>query len=169
MNLGVDKIIKSNFVLMLNCGDFLYLNRDCSYILDKQDYYNSFYTNTLLIDQHGSEKIWNASHESLDKFMSINHQSVFINVANFRKLGGFSLKYKIASDYDFFRRYLQNRYELIKIDIPPICKFQSFGGFSDKFRFKLELETALIRFKFKKNPIIFLVHFFRLLKYKVKA
>ena len=167
MNLGVSKITNSNYVLMLNCGDYLLFDENSSFDIKTIDYNKSFYMNTLLLDEFGLEKLWTASHNKLSKFMSINHQSVFINVAIFKKLNGFSLNYKIASDYDFFRRHLSEGFDLVKIDVSPICKFQSFGGFSDKYRFRLEAETAKIRFKFTKNILIFLVHFLRFIKYKL--
>lgn len=168
MNKGVDKISTANFVLMLNCGDELELKSGQTYIFNKDELKNtSFYTDTILVNRDSSTKLWIGDHNQLNKFMSVNHQSVFINVALFKLIKGFSLKYQIASDYNFLREFLHNGFFLKKIHNAPICKFQSFNGYSELYRSKLEFETAIIRFKFDKNIFYFLVHMLRYIKFKI--
>ena len=168
MNKGVDKILTSNFVLMLNCGDEIILKSNESYYIKSEELFNtSFYTDTILIGRNLTTSLWVGDHTRLNKFMSVNHQSIFINVSLFKQINGFSLSYKIASDYNFLRQYLINGFILKKIPNRTICKFQSFDGYSEIYRSKLEFETACIRYKYDKNVFYYLVHILRYIKFKL--
>ena len=80
-------------------------------------------------------------HRSLLSTCSINHQSVFIGRAVYKRFQ-FDTRFLVEMDYDFWLRCLRANVPFIKLDVP-IAKF-SLGGMSSGL--KLRLHIYLMRF-----------------------
>lgn len=50
------------------------------------------------------------------KGMSISHQSMFISRRIYKRLGNYDLKYRLAADYDFLLRMMEDHVDLMKIE-----------------------------------------------------
>ncbi len=91
----------------------------------------------------------------------------FIKTKDAKKIGGWSLKYKTSSDYDFFYKML-TKYKMRGM----ICKkkeifgYRRSGGFSSNVPYLKWLnECSQIRLDNNQNPIfVYLIHIIRIIK-----
>lgn len=75
----------------------------------------------------------------------VSHPGVFVKRRVYEEIGGYSLTYRVASDYDFLLRVLKSGYKLSAIQ--KSISAYSLGGYSDspKVRIKSIFETEIIR------------------------
>jgi glycosyltransferase involved in cell wall biosynthesis len=111
INKGVD-LATGEFTLILNSNDVFFSYQTVENIVDFHTINNCsvsiadvVYLNSKgLISRYYSSNFW---HPVLLKFGFMPpHQASVIKTKLYKELGGYSLKYKIASDYDFFVKVL---------------------------------------------------------------
>lgn len=109
MNKGVERAT-GDYIFFLNADDYIVDANVISNAVEeiKQDVSDIYYGNIeVRTYQHGVSiyKPWNEN--SLISALSIYclpHQAMFAKTALFKKIGGFSTKYKILSDYEWYLR-----------------------------------------------------------------
>ncbi len=126
------KLASGEYICYLGCGDKLTPNAleivkkkittepgaDVYYGILKKYYNNGGFT------------IYSSSPENLFNCSMIPHQASFIKRDTYLKLGGFSLEYKIASDFEVMLRILLNNGKFVFID-QILAEFK-MGGISTR-------------------------------------
>jgi glycosyltransferase involved in cell wall biosynthesis len=131
MNKGIE-LATGEWINFMNSGDGFYDNKTVGLIIQyiiKNDNYAVFYGNTQVYFESGSNIIKPVQmvHNKMNR-MDFCHQSSFTKTS-ILKGRHFDTKYKIASDYDFFR-YLYLHNNIFKY-IPIIfAKYDAIDGFS---------------------------------------
>jgi len=77
----------------------------------------------------------------------VSHPGVFIRRRVYEEIGGYSLTYRVAADYDFLLRAIKNGY---KFSVTNKClSAYSLGGYSDTPRVRIVsiFETEIIRYR----------------------
>ncbi len=131
MNIGIGKA-KGNYLLFLNAGDELAskdtLEMITKHTKDKPDF---IYGDSLEPQTPPKEPFYKTatSHKDINWGMFTHHQAMIYNRLKVRdNKMHYSLRYKIASDYDFTARFLKKCSRIIYIE-KPICIFEQ-GGIS---------------------------------------
>jgi hypothetical protein len=99
--------------------------------------------------------------------MPIPHAGLIVRKDVFNKMGGFSLKFKIASDFDFVIKLIKSKYKGIALKK---CLFNFYmGGVSQNF--KIIIENHNVRKEHFNNKIFLVSALFidslRYLKYRL--
>ena len=143
MNKGIARA-NGTYILFLNAGDSLADSETLQKITQKTDNqdYDFIYGDSL--EELGDTQTYKRAreHHKINQGMFTHHQAMIYNsklIQNMR----YDESYKIASDYDFTRRALQNATRPFYIDIP-ICLFES-GGISQQQVLKGRREQFDIR------------------------
>ena len=101
--------------------------------------------------------------------MPFNHQSVFVKT-NLAKKNVFNIKYKIASDFNFFYHLFMLGKKFCKIN--KTFSIVESGGFSDKSRFRTLNEYKIIKKKYHKSLSVdffyFLIFIFFYINFLIK-
>jgi glycosyltransferase involved in cell wall biosynthesis len=166
MNKAIERVSQS-FFLTLNCGDRLLNIPEISDLIEKNDL---IFCSVQILMKEGKLSPFSPKVHELSSHMSVCHQGIFIKKSFFTLLGGYNLNYKIAADYDFVTRSLDKNcnYTVLQHEI---VQFEGYGGASEKFRWRLETETSLIKRTKSKNPLIKLLiiclHVARFIKFKI--
>jgi glycosyltransferase involved in cell wall biosynthesis len=97
----------------------------------------------------------------LPRQMSVNHPTVFVKAACYRKYGFFDPNYRCAMDYDVMLRFMVNGCTFIHV--PSIIANMQWGGFSDEqwiigCRETLEIKNRYLPGRRLWNKIYFLRH-----------
>ena len=111
INKGIN-IASGDYILILSSNDFFYSNSTIQKIVDFHTIHNCsisiadviYCDSKGVISRYYSANFWKPFLLKLG-FMP-PHQASVIKTSLYKKLGGYSLNYKIASDYDIFVRFL---------------------------------------------------------------
>ena len=144
MNKGV-QLSRGQIIGIINSDDWYlsgslqavwdtFQNTDCDVVIGGVDVYRN------------NIKIGSRYHnvKDLESHM-LSHPGVFIKRKVYEEIGGFSLTYRVASDYDFLLRALKKGYKFSVIQ--RVLSAYSLGGYSDlpKIRIVSVFETEIIR------------------------
>ena len=100
------------------------------------------------IDQHGRDQgVFRYSHLYLRSklFMTLEHPATVISRKAYSILGGYSERFEIASDYEFFVRAIQS--DILFIPVDRILAMHGVGGISQRQRLKALKECLQIKRK----------------------
>jgi len=167
MNKGV-RLATGDWLLFIGSDDYLNSKLD-PYILEtafNKAKYNKidFISFSSIRDYGYSQEKLISSPRLLPFFNSIPHPSTFIKKSEI--LEGYSLKYKIASDYDFFlKKFLSGGKFLI---INDSLSIHSYGGFSSD-SLKSQDEIRLIQQRLLSRQVYLIVIFITKIKRWVKS
>jgi glycosyltransferase involved in cell wall biosynthesis len=165
INEGI-KASKGKFIGIIHAADsytkeiFFKLNKSFN---DKNDII--FGSGNLLFDFYITKlHIKSNAHKKLDKSMSILHPSTFVKAEVYKNLNFYNKSFKIAADYDFFKKALNNNYKFFNTKL--VISDIKFGGISSQLKNSIIIaqELAMISNNHKdKNLILskFLFFFFR--------
>ncbi len=144
MNKGVE-LSQGQIIGIINSDDWYlsgslqtvwdaFQNLDCDVLIGGVDVY--------LNNNQIESRIHNVNE--LENHM-VSHPGVFIKRRVYEEIGGYSLTYRVASDYDFLLRVLKSGYKLSVIH--KSLSAYSLGGYSDSpnVRIKSIFETEIIR------------------------
>ncbi len=139
---------RGDYILFLNAGDALAANdtlgRIAEHLHEKKP---DFLYGDAFEDCNGKNFFKPArSHKHLALGMFTHHQSMLYRRANIGDLR-YNLDYKIAADYDFTVRFLQNA-NIVEYINQPLCLFES-GGISQQKTAPGRQEQFTIRKKLK--------------------
>lgn len=144
MNKGV-QLCRGEIIGIINSDDWYlsgslqvvwdsFQNSNCDVLIGSVDVYQ------------GDHVIGSRSHsvKELDAHM-VSHPGVFIKRRVYEEIGGYSLAYRVAADYDFLLRALKNGYKF-SVTQKSLSAY-SLGGYSDKpkVRIVFTFETEIIR------------------------
>lgn len=170
MNKAINRVTTSWF-FHLNCGDILIRTFDLK--LDELHAVNVVFM-SVQVHWRDSDKtvIYPVRLQDMNYSMATCHQGILIRTS-FSKSMLYNLNYVIAADYEFVNRILRLpgcTFTVLNLK-SPFVSFQGDEGFSDRFRFKLEFETWLIRQKYVNSiamkAYILFEHSLRYLKFKL--
>lgn len=102
--------------------------------------------NVRLTYADGKGKIQKSSLVNIEKSMKVWHPGVFIPKAVYKKVGGYSIDYKVVMDYDFVLRCLANDVNFFMID--RVVSNMRYGGVSNKLIGKAVKESLEIKDKY---------------------
>lgn len=157
MNKGLN-YAKNDWVIFMNSGDLFVSNNTLKEIsAELNNKIDLIYGNHINYKNH---IIYPSSIKNLWQGSFVCHQSTVIKTKIMKKLK-FDLKYKIASDYDFFLKLFFNNYSVkyINLDISKVSR----GGLSDNFRIQTIKEFKSIIGKYNKSYSIKLFYDFYLI------
>ncbi len=147
MNKGI-QLARADIIGIINSDDW-YLDGSLQVVRD------TFQKSTADIVMGGVD-IYDGNHfinnrmhtvEELKEHM-VSHPSVFVKKHVYEILGGYDLRYQVASDYDFLLRAHREGFEFVSI--PRSLSAYSLGGYSDSPRMRIIsiFETESIRAKY---------------------
>ena len=127
-NQGIKKV-SGDVIGLVNSGDFLEDNTLETIHNNLKKDIDILYGNVQYWNKDKKDYIFNANHNYLTKFMSINHPAVFVKKDVYDKYGLFDNKYKIAMDYEIMLRFFINNVKFKYI--PKVLSNMQLGGVSD--------------------------------------
>ena len=140
LNVGLD-FCSTKFFQVLGIGDTLIAENEYRAIQLLSDQ-SAIYT--FPIENGGSRRIAMPEPEGLTKQMSCPHPGVFCPLEATRHLGGFSLTYRIAGDYELLSKLAKSGVKFFNSTTLPVVHFKG-GGLSDRHVLESGLENALIK------------------------
>ena len=150
MNKGIRRS-RGNFVWMLNSGDEF--SGACeklkTYIkvISAQKLDVALFASWLRDPgELGGDIIHCPTIRKMSFMMSVIHQSVLVKKEAHRKMGLYSLKYRLASDYDLVSRFSKTRKLKVSLSNFPISIF-CMGGLTDKNYIQSRRESAHSSFR----------------------
>lgn len=146
MNKGI-RMAKGDIIGIINSDDW-YEKDAVEKIVSKYDEkngkYQVIYGGVKFWDKDRLVKLcWNGADNIPQE--NLMHPGMFVTKSLYKKLGGFSLKYKIASDYDLQLRYFNSSYVIFVPLYDMIANFTTGGISSD--RVKTSIECNEIKYK----------------------
>ena len=134
MNKGV-RLCRGQIIGIINSDDW-YLKGSLQEVWDK---FQSLGCDVLIggVDVYQNEqKIGSRNHtmEELESHM-VSHPAVFVKRKVYQEMGGFSLTYRVAADYDFLLRARRKGYKFSVIQRS--LSAYSLGGYSDSPRMRM--------------------------------
>lgn len=99
-------------------------------------------------------KLWKKT-KNIGLFENYLHPTWFVSREVYLKYGLYDTKYKIASDYDYYMRLLQNNVELIESQIP--LAMHREGGVSENYTGAKEVYDIKARYKGKFQAFLLLI------------
>ncbi|GHT63960.1 glycosyl transferase [Bacteroidia bacterium] len=128
MNKGIDRA-SGDWINFMNAGDLFYSNTIIQELVDMHyfDDNEAIIYGNRLVNKNGLLEAAISDLKPIKHRMDIFHQSCFVPV-DLHKNFPFDISYKIAGDYDFFYRMINNHVKFIKTDLD-ICIFL-LGGVS---------------------------------------
>ncbi|MCK5374079.1 MAG: glycosyltransferase [Alphaproteobacteria bacterium] len=148
MNCGID-IARGHYLLFLNAGDALATPQTLetiSHVLTRSKAPDFVYGDAFEELENGRNPVTKLArtHEDIQWGMFTHHQAMLYRRHTIRDLElRYSLRYSIASDYDFTTRFLRECKEIEYINAP-ICIFEK-DGISQKNAWKGRKEQYIIR------------------------
>ena len=128
MNKGISRSL-GDWVIFLNSGDLFYDQNVLQKISQKtKDKYEILYGDTVVRNQSFSYKIMAKKFTQVTVLMPFCHQSTAVK-KNLLIKNKFSLKYKIASDFNFFIKIFNSKHFFYNMNI--IISKVKFNGLSD--------------------------------------
>lgn len=94
-------------------------------------------------------KVKKKSIDNLNYKMSILHPSTFVKREIYKKIGLYSTNFKIASDFDFFKRALESNCNFLHTN--EVIAQMSYGGISTQLKFVLKIAYENAEIIYKKN------------------
>lgn len=108
MNKGI-RLAKGKYILFMNSDDFFLSQESVQDSVALLESTNSDYLfANCLMEDIGYEWIFGNNISLFWNRMPFNHQTMFCKKSILKKFGGFDLKYKFASDYDFILKCIFN-------------------------------------------------------------
>jgi hypothetical protein len=152
MNIALEHVKEGDWVWFLNAGDEIFRLEDIHFLLSFLPGLNlnvkSFYFGYLLCESNGEiiEERHPAQYFSKYKQLFsrnfVSHQTFIARLETLVELGGFDLRYQVASDWDLICR-ISSKYPPVRCD-RLIVKFK-LGGYSSQRRNLSNLELLKIR------------------------
>ena len=170
MNKGIEQS-NGDWICFMNAGDRFYNKSTIKKLFEKKEIDDDILAGDCIADYKSFTKYIKTKNFNKIKYgMIFCHQSVFVK-ASLYKRKNFDLKFKIASDFNFFYWcYLSKvNFKLINLPVSVI----SIGGLSDHLKYKVFIENRkIIRQYSKPNlnvEIIYLIKiFWTFLKYYIE-
>lgn len=143
MNKGIKKAT-GEWINFMNAGDTFYATTTIEnlIIFFKNNTGGIIYGNREVVDDNGIYKNQISNLSTIKYSMGIFHQSSFI-YTSLHKENLFDISYKIAADYDFFYKMINNNVKFIKTDTN-ICVFLD-GGVSSNNIIQLKEVLRVIK------------------------
>lgn len=161
MNKGI-KHASGDWVCFMNAGDTFFKKNTIKELFEKKDTDDDILAGDCIADYKSFTKYIKAKNLNKIKYgMIFSHQAVFVK-ANLYKRKYFDLKFKIASDFNFFYWcYLSNvKFKIINLPVSII----STGGLSDNMKYNVFIENRKIIGQYSKPQftveIIYLIKIF---------
>jgi glycosyltransferase involved in cell wall biosynthesis len=133
MNKGVDRA-SGDIIYFLNSGDYFYNKNVIETMAEQMEEFEDtgiFIGDTILYDTESEERISGFRQDKIEYIARVvNHQAIFARNSVFEKIGGFDIKYKIYSDYDWLLRALFKFDIKVKYIPVPVSRYLK-GGLSD--------------------------------------
>ena len=163
-------LAKGEYIGFLNSDDIFYSNKTLNYVVDE------FKKNTNIDFLYGPvKKHWALLHGYKPwkiyftwGFYTSHSTGFFIKNSSSKVLGGYNLKYKYSSDYDyFFRMIVKKKMKGIGVSKDKIFGVFRRGGFSSKVRFIDHFkEEIIIRNDNNQNKLlIFLIIIYKSIRH----
>lgn len=147
MNKGV-RHVSGDYILFLNGGDEFFSPSSLSSVFQGKRYEEDIiYGDIAIVDEQGEQLVSRNPAKLNTLFLAnynISHQATLYKTSFLRGYGGFSLDYKILSDYAFLvNAVLVDKCRQRHVSVV-ICSFYH-GGISTAARFKSERQAERIR------------------------
>lgn len=140
------KLATGEIIGITNSGDFLEKNA-LHHVSDTFDDETEIaYGDVQYWKNNVKDYQYKADHRYLDKFMSINHPSVFVKKSVYHRYGFFDKQYPLAMDYELMLRFYRNGVHFKYIN--HVLSNMSLGGVSDINWKKAYREAYIIRKKY---------------------
>lgn len=143
---------------IVNSGDFLETDALSFVVQSFDENTDIVYGNTQYWDGGKKDYIYSADHNYLDKFMSINHPSVFLRKSVYEKFGLFDKNFPIAMDYELMLRFFVNGARFRYVDT--VLSNMALGGVSDVNWQRAYREAYDIRKKHLGFSVRLYIHYF---------
>ncbi len=157
-NKGIS-LCTGQYVGLLNAGDWY--EPDAITLLvetaKKENNPDVVYGKLRFWSENGRERIQTPDHRKLNRFMSICHPSVFVNMELYQRTGLFDEQYRIAMDYDFFYRAVNQG--ACFCYIPDVIANMSDGGISSTNIIKSIQEVAKVKMNHSGSVVIPLFYY----------
>lgn len=143
MNKGIDQA-RGEWINFMNAGDTFYDYSVLSYIFSQNisDIYSIVYGKTLFIYDTMNQIVVKGNN----KYMPACHQSIFARTEDMKN-NKFDLKYKIASDYNYFHSLFFRNSNYLFVDCI-ISKYDAMNGISSKNRNRCFKEISNITYPY---------------------
>lgn len=151
MNKGI-KHASGDWICFMNAGDTFFNKNTIKELFEKKDIDDDILAGDCIADYKSFTKYIKAKNLNKIKYgMIFSHQSAFVK-ANLYKRKYFDLKFKIASDFNFFYWcYLSNvKFKIINLPVSII----STGGLSDNMKYNVFLENRKIIRQYSEPQLI---------------
>lgn len=123
------RLVNGDIIGIVNSGDFLEENILKAVNKSFDDNTEIIYGDVQYWSKNKKDYIYSANHNYLNKFMSINHPSVFVRKVLYENLGVFDKKFPIAMDYELMLRFFVKNVKFKYIN--KVLSNMSLGGVSD--------------------------------------
>ena len=117
MNKGVIKA-SGDIIGILNSDDILASKDVFEKIVNNIDDYDGIYSNLLMLDEKLEKpyRVFKSKPVSKKKGWHMPHPTLYVKKEVYKKIGVYNLYYKIAADYDFMLRMINNNFKLKYLD-----------------------------------------------------
>ena len=154
MNKGLSKIT-GDLIGIINSDDW-YANNiftDIADIYTKTDKRTVIHGNLVFIEKEQEKEILrpNLNHESYYRGTPFCHPTMFVPTIIYKEIGDFNILYRIAADYDFMLRFIDNGYKQYYYN--KVISYMRTGGESEKNIIKGYKESCNIAIKHKYSKI----------------
>lgn len=151
MNKGI-KHASGDWICFMNAGDKFFNKNTIKELFEKKDEDDDILAGDCIADYNSFTKYIKAKNLNKIKYgMIFSHQAVFVKT-NLYKRKYFDLKFKIASDFNFFYWcYLSNvKFKIINSPVSII----STGGLSDNMKYNVFIENRKIIRQYSEPQLI---------------
>ncbi len=150
MNKGI-KYATGDWICFMNAGDVFFNKNVIKDLFDQKEIYHDILAGDCISDHRTFKKYLKAKDlKKINYGMIFCHQSVFVR-ADIHRENNFDIKFKLASDFNFFYQCYLSR-KKIKIYNYPFSII-STGGLSDKMKLKVLFENRDIIRHYSKSTI----------------
>lgn len=159
-NKGI-KMATGDLIGLINADDYLFPHALANLTLACHECTDVLYGNTIVNDEENKLKLikYAGLAEGLEYSLPFIHQSSLVRKKAYEQYGGYSEKYKICMDYDFFARLYRGGAKFQFVNTVVSCF--TYGGTSCKHPFQTIEEDISIAEKYGLNH-------FKAIIYKIK-